>query len=323
LEVIPEEQDFAEREEGVQREQTSEARPVANEAYDPGDVIAGQFEVIERLGFGGFARVYRVRWIMNDREYALKVFRTSDSIDTVKREIKALQAVSHPRIVNVVWGGETSDGQGYIVSELLDGETLEAYATGEKWLSLAEAVRVAFELLEGLGAIHPDSQRIKDLEARGKAGEIEIEEYEELRALKGRGLVHRDIKPQNLLLTRRGIVLIDFGVASRVGDRVLTVRGTPPYQPPDIIPGADTWDVSPDLFAAGVVLYQLVCHEHPYQNWEPCLDQEPREPRQFRPELPAEFVEFLTRACAPRRQDRFATADEMRAALDTASTRLW
>ena len=97
------------------------------------------------------------------------------------------------------------------------------------------------------------------------------------------------------------------------------MRGTPPYQSPDIIPGAEAWDVSSDLFAAGVVLYLLVCHEHPYENWEPRLGRQPRDPRAFRTELPAEFADFLVKACAPERQERFVSASEMRAALKAAS----
>jgi ATP-dependent Lon protease len=302
-------------------EETSRQGSTIKDSYDPGDSIDGQFEVVERLGFGGFSQVYRVRRVIDgmtidDTEFALKIFRASDSAESVQREIKALRLISHPRIVKVIWSGKTADGQWYIVSELLQGETLEPYADGSKEMSLPAAATAISQLLEGLEAIHPDSERIEALEGLARAGEIDEDQFHQLRALKSSGLVHRDIKPHNVVLTDDGIVLIDFGIASRVGDRVLTTRGTLPYQSPDIIRGAEGWDVSADLFAAGVVLYRLVCQEHPYENWEPRLDRSPSDPREYRPELPPDFAAFLTKACAAHRQDRFKTAREMRAELE-------
>ena len=85
------------------------------------------------------------------------------------------------------------------------------------------------------------------------------------------GLIHRDIKPRNVMLTRAGAKLLDFNIASRVGDPVHTQSGTPPYQPPDA--GLTRWDVSTDLFAVGVLLYQLLCNgNHPYPNAMPVVD---------------------------------------------------
>jgi serine/threonine protein kinase len=89
--------------------------------------------------------------------------------------------------------------------------------------------------------------------------------------LTDKGLVHRDIKPLNVILIRKGAKLLDFNIASRVGDEVSTQSGAPPYQTPDV--NLTRWDVSPDLFAVWVVLYELLCDgEHPYRSgclWSP------------------------------------------------------
>ena len=96
-----------------------------------------------------------------------------------------------------------------------------------------EAVDVALDLLDALVAFHPDSARLKQLEAKRREGGLPEAESREWLELKDKGLVHRDIKPLNVMLTRTGAKLLDFNIASRVGDPVHTQSGTPPYQPPD------------------------------------------------------------------------------------------
>src|SRR5690606_3703649 len=106
------------------------------------------------------------------------------------------------------------------------------------------------------------------------------------------------------------------------GDPVKTVSGTPPYQPPDA--DLTRWDVSTDLFAVGVTLYELLCDgEHPYPHARPALDVEPRDPRQFPRDLNGELAELLVKACAPERGTRFQTAAGMGVALATARTTPW
>ena len=116
------------------------------------------------------------------------------------------------------------------------------------------------------------------------------------------------------MLARAGAKLLDFNIASRFGDPVHTQSGTPPYQPPDA--DLTRWDVSTDLFAVGVLLYQLLCNgNHPYPNAMPVADGAVTDPRTSRSDLGPDLAEFLVKACARPVSDRFSTATEMRLAL--------
>jgi uncharacterized protein (TIGR02653 family) len=281
--------------------------------YDVGDVIDDRFEVEAHLGDGGFSSVYRVRDRLEGVSRALKLFVTRGAEDALKREIGFLRLVDHPNVVRVIWADRTSDGQSYLVSELVEGKSLDDYVRGGEQLSDEEAVKAVLQLLDALAAIHPDQTRVDAL----RAGEISEDDLAELQELRHVGVVHRDVKPNNIILTARGIKLLDFNIASRVGDPVLTVSGTEPYQAPD----ADytNWDVSTDLFAAGVVLYELLCGAHPYEDDRPRIDAFPADPRRFRSDLPAGLATFLGKACAPDKELRFRSAREMRDALADAA----
>ncbi len=232
----------------------------------------------------------------------------------MRREINALRKVRHPHVVEVIWADRTPAGEWYLIMEYVEGESLENYTNGGNHLRDREAVDVALDVLDALSAIHPDAVRLDELEAKKRHGELTEAEFAEMQELAESGLVHRDIKPQNIILARHGAKLLDFNIASRVGDPVRTVSGTPPYQAPDV--DYTRWDVSTDLFAVGVTLYELLCNgEHPYPNGKPQLGEDVRDPLNIRPDLPKELADFLKQACAPYRQDRFNTAVDMRRAL--------
>ena len=256
--------------------------------YAVGDVIDGRFEILALLGQGGFSKVYRVRDDVEGEERALKLFDSAEGYEAVRREIAALRKIHHRNVVEVFWAGKTTAGDWYLITEFVDGESLEQFVSGKRRLRDREAVDVALDLLDALVAFHPDAA--------------------------GNGLVHRDIKPLNVMLTRTGAKLLDFNIASRVGDPIHTQSGTPPYQPPDA--GLTRWDVSTDLFAVGVLLYQLLCDgRHPFPNAMPAVDGQVIDPRTIRSDLNPELAGFLIKACAPAKPDRFATAAQMLAAL--------
>jgi Protein tyrosine and serine/threonine kinase len=282
--------------------------------YAVGDVFDGRFEILQVIGQGGFSKVYRVRDEVEDEERALKVFSSAAGYQAVRREIGALRKIRHPHVIEVFWAGQTSDGEWYLITEFIDGESLDQFVTGNRRLRDREAVDVALDLLDALVAFHPDAARLNQLDDKRRDGDLSDAESREWTDLQDKGLVHRDIKPLNVILTRTGAKLLDFNIASRVGDPVHTQSGTPPYQPPDA--GSDRWDVSTDLFAVGVLLYQLLGDgQHPYPNAMPMVGVPVIDPRTIRPDLGPDLAAFLLQACAPARADRFATAAEMQLTL--------
>jgi len=282
--------------------------------YAVGDILEGRFEILDVLGQGGFSKVYRVRDDVEGEERALKLFDSAAGYEAVRREIGALRKIRHPHVVEVFWAGKTDVGDWYLITEFIDGESLDEFVTGKRRLRDREAVDVALDLLDALVAFHPDSGRLKQLDAKRREGGLPEAESREWMELKDKGLVHRDIKPLNVMLTRTGAKLLDFNIASRVGDPVHTQSGTPPYQPPDA--GLDRWDVSTDLFAVGVLLYRLLCNGlHPFPNARPIAGIPVTDPRTIRFDLNPGLAEFLIKACAPAGVDRFSTAADMRLAL--------
>lgn len=289
--------------------------------YTVGDMIDDRFEVLDILGQGGFSRVYRVRDELEGEERAFKLFDNAAGYEAVRREIAALRKVDHPNVVKVYWADKTQAGDWYLITEFIDGESLDEYVTGKKRLRDREAVDVALDVLDALVAIHPDAVRIGELEAKGREGQLSESEYAEWMELQDKGLVHRDIKPLNVMLTRTGAKLLDFNIASRVGEEVKTLSGTPPYQPPDA--NLTRWDVSTDLFAVGVMLYELLCDgNHPYPGRKPTVGLKPTDPLSIRPDLSPQLAQFLMKACAPDRNERYSSAREMHKALcDLRTTR--
>jgi serine/threonine protein kinase len=269
--------------------------------YAVGDVLEGRFEILGVLGEGGFSKVYRVRDDVEGAERALKLFDNAAGYAAVLREIGALRKIHHRNVVEVFWADKTSVGDWYLITEFIDGESLDEFVTGTRRLPDREAVAVALDLLDALVAFHP-SERLKELDTKRREEALSEAEYHEWRELTDNGLVHRDIKPLNVILTRT------------VGDSVRTQSGTPPYQPPDA--DLTRWDVSTDLFAVSVLLYQLLCDgQHPYPNSRPMVDEPVIDPRAFRPDLNPALAEFLIKACASANADRFSTAAEMQLAL--------
>jgi hypothetical protein len=275
-------------------------------AGDPlvGSTIAGRFEVIERLGQGGMGTVYRARHRFLDREVALKLLRpeVSDAPDVVarfEREAMAAAKIGHPNIVHVEDCGRLDDGRVYLSMELLEGVPLSSAIASEA-LSLGAAVDVAVEVCAGLAAAH---------EA---------------------GIVHRDMKADNIFLQPGGgVKILDFGIAKVSGSLVQTnltqtgtVFGTPNYMSPEQALGK-TVDHRSDVYSLGVLLYEMLTGGVPFvaETFMGVLTQHVTEPvpapRERAPErsIPAELEAVVLRAMAKDVDDRYVDISAMQAAL--------
>jgi len=296
-------------EEAASVQMGSRAQEAAEPAlFDIGDVIDQKYQVQKRLEAGGSGRVYKVFDGIFEYVYALKLFESTNlSLENLKREVQSLKDLDHPNIVKVItWGKLAQTGRFYLVSEFVEGEDLFRYTTPEQRLPVREAVKVILDLLDALAFIHPNVDRIEELRKRVEISEITQAEYEEFQELKNEGLLHRDIKPANLMLTPDGLKLIDFNIAARVRDAGATYVGTPGYMLPEV--GIDEWRTDGDLFATGIVLYELVTGHHPYTDRKPNAGEQPTDPRIFNPDLSTSFAELLLRAVSCSSQLRYKSA---------------
>lgn len=254
-----------------------------------GDKI-GDYVIHQILGKGGYSRVFKVKHQLQGKYYALKLFHESVNANSVIDEYNALVGLEHHNIVKFVWNGETPNGQFYTLMEFLEGENLSTYSRTDAKLPVYRVYQIAKDILSALVSMQSLDKPI----------------------------LHRDIKPQNIIWdNEKRFVLIDFNVASVVDDNQDFV-GTNPYLAPDLI--ADgykvNWDKSADTFALGITLYELICKEYPWTPKKmPVLSIDPVNPKEFEPRISDAFAEFLSQAINPRSAKRFSNAQEMLDAL--------
>jgi serine/threonine protein kinase len=264
----------------------------------------GHYRMLEFLGKGGMGVVYRAQDSILGREVALKFLlhgiTNQASIERFRREARAAAAINHPNICTVYEIGE-HEKLPYIAMELLDGETVEDKIKG-KPMQLRTVLNWAIQIADALKAAH------------------------------ARGIVHRDVKPTNLFVTRRGQAkVLDFGLAklrlpepgAPSPDRTLTpttlpgiAMGTPAFMSPEQVRG-DELDARTDLFSFGVVLYQMVTRRRPFGGSNAAevaasiLRDKPESPIQMNPELPRSLERIITKALEKRRDIRYQSAADL------------
>ncbi len=265
----------------------------------------GRYEILELLGRGGQAAVYRAYDPTMQREVAIKVLTATAGVDEkarqrFEREAHTIAALEHPHIVPVYDFGAYDDGL-YIVMRLMKGGTLgDRLARGP--LNPAEALEVVRPIAAALDAAHK------------------------------RGIVHRDIKPGNILFDEYGAAyLSDFGIA-RLGDATASltgsslILGTPHYMSPEQIQGKVPLDGRSDVYALGALLFQMLTGHVPYEGDTPAqaLVKHLQEPiprlASYRPELPEVYQAIIDRAMAKDREARYPTAGALAADLEAAVT---
>jgi serine/threonine protein kinase len=259
----------------------------------------GPYEVLRLLGAGGMAAVYAAR-APGGPEVALKVIARELAAGTrtarFEREVESAARLDHPGCVRLLDRGVTRDGTPYLVTEKLAGPTLRH--TLARPFSIAQVVRCGTELCDALAHAH------------------------------GRGVLHRDIKPENIMFRGPGrgggVVLIDFGLARLRDHAPLTAVGTclgsPSYLAPERLLER-VCDERADIYAVGVVLYEILCGRPPFLGGDPLaigrqhVLELPPPVRELRPAAPAALAAIIHRALEKAPDERFARAETMAAAL--------
>jgi hypothetical protein len=271
-------------------------------------LTVGNWRLERLLGAGGMGRVYLGVQPAIGARVAVKVLAHELSGDprAVERffaEARAVNLIHHENIVDVLDLAQLPDGRPYIVMEYLAGITLGAAIAHPQPVPLGTLARLTAEVLDALAAVH------------------------------AAGVVHRDLKPDNVFVTPAGRAkVLDFGLAKLVSSDVRltrsgTVVGTPAYMSPEQV-GDEALDGRSDLYSVGVMLYQAATGRLPFETrvafamFQHHRETPPPAPRAARPELPAAYEAVILRALAKAPADRFASAHEMAAALTAAAAGL-
>ena len=266
-----------------------------------GKLLDNRYEILEIIGTGGMARVYKARCHRLNRLVAIKILREDLAQDAEFRrrfhdESQAVAMLSHPNIVAVYDVSRSSDLE-YIVMELIDGITLKQYMQkkGNK-LNWREALHFITQIVKALGHAH------------------------------SRGIIHRDIKPHNIMVLRDGSVKVaDFGIArvASGGHSTLTQEalGSVHYISPEQARGSHI-DARSDLYSAGVVLYEMITGRLPFEGDTPVsvaiqhINSIPLSPRELDPTIPEALEAITMKAMAPNPDNRYPSADAMLADLE-------
>ncbi|MFN6122411.1 MAG: protein kinase domain-containing protein, partial [Actinomycetes bacterium] len=253
-----------------------------------GAMFGDRWLLQQKLGGGASGTVWKALDTNFNVVVALKIYEHADAGDEVQREYQALYDVWHPGVVRIRDGLKVG-GKWALASEFLDGATLRAAVVpGNEPLSWDAAATITMKLLSALQAVHPPMPRILALTVKS---DLTDDEQIELARLRSRGMVHRDVKPENVVLVAdRGPVLVDFGLAA--AGPAGAPGGTPQYRPPGIAFEGSNPDL--DLFAVGVMLHEMLTGRHPYTDSDPIGGT-----LQIAPELETPIAALLGRACSP------------------------
>ncbi|HTW12291.1 MAG TPA: protein kinase, partial [Solirubrobacteraceae bacterium] len=264
--------------------------------------LGGRYRLEEQIGSGGMSTVYRAVDETLQRSVAVKVMNRevaseSEQLERFRREARAVAQISHPNVVGVIDAGD-DDGRPYIVFEYVEGETLKQRIRRLGRLPVPEAVAYAIEIARALGAAH------------------------------ARHIVHRDVKPQNVLIDDQGTAKVtDFGIARSLEEQGLTddgrVLGTTDYVSPEQALGKAVTCQS-DLYSLGIVLYEMLTGELPYSAETQVavamkhVREELPDVRVKRPEVSAALAAIVETATAKRLQDRYGDDVELITDLEEA-----
>ena len=271
-----------------------------------GEVLADRYELEELVGTGGMSSVFRAHDRLLDRKVALKILHQHYSddeeyVERFRREARAVATLSHPNIVTVIDRGE-QEGRQFIVFEYVDGENLKDLVEREGPLGVREAIQLTLQVARGLAFAH------------------------------GQGLVHRDVKPQNVLLDGDGRAKVtDFGIAHAVDVDGMTITGTimgtSNYIAPEQARGQPV-DEQTDVYSLGCVLYELLAGEVPFEGdtFVAVAMKHVNDPvpsiRQVRPDVPPRLDWAIQRAMAKDHRERFESMADLAGELEACHEEL-
>lgn len=273
----------------------------------PGDLISGKYRLVRHIGDGGMGTVFEARHEFLGTQVALKFLhpelaRRQGLASRFLQEAKVSASIQSPHVTRVTDVDQTPEGAPYLVMELLKGESLQQYLDRRHKLPQAQAVDFALQIAAGLEAAH------------------------------GIGVVHRDLKPDNVFITPVGggplLKLLDFGIAKlKTGEyqkgltRPGAIMGTPEYMAPEQLYAADQVDHRADLFSLGAILYEMLTGHRPAYGTDPSAivaqiaTGQVRRLTTLEPSVPEGLADVVHRAIAADRNHRFASAADLRVAL--------
>lgn len=271
-----------------------------------GTILGGRYEILEEIGKGGMAHVYKAHCRLLNRTVAVKVLRGDleggdEFIERFNTEAQSAAGLTHPNIVSIYDVGEDK-GCHYIVMEYIDGITLKEYIKKKGKIPCREAAYIAEQICAALEAAHE------------------------------KNIVHRDIKPHNIMITSDNRVKVtDFGIARastnatmQVGDSIL---GSVHYISPEQARGGYV-DCKSDIYSLGIVLYEMLTGKVPFESDSPVavamkhLEERPVPPCEIDPEIPAELQEIVMKAISKETRNRYQTITSMKSDLEAIMPRL-
>lgn len=260
-----------------------------------GKRLDGRYEIVSHIGEGGMADVYKAVDILDKKNVAVKILKkefaeNEEFLRRFRNESKAIAVLSHPNIVKIYDVGFTEKLQ-FIVMEYIDGITLREYIDSQRVLTWKDAVHFIVQILRALQHAH------------------------------NRGIVHRDIKPQNIMLFTDGTIkVMDFGIAKFARDQSRTATdqaiGTVHYISPEQARG-DVTDEKSDIYSVGVMFYEMLTGRKPFDTDNPVsiavmhMQSYAKRPRSIKPDIPLALEEIIMRAMEKDAENRYQTASDM------------
>ena len=265
-----------------------------------GSTFAGRYEIIEELGKGGMGKVYRVEDKKIKEEIALKLIKPEIASDkkTIERfsnELRMARKISHRNVCRMFDLGE-AEGTHYITMEYVPGEDLKSFIRRVGQLPVGKTISIAKQVCEGLSEAH----RL--------------------------GVVHRDLKPQNIMIDKEGNArIMDFGIARSVKGKGITgagvMIGTPEYMSPEQVEGKEI-DQRSDIYSLGVNLYEMVTGQVPFEGDTPFTigvkhkSEEPQDPKELNAQIPDDLNRVILRCMEKDKENRYQSAGELRSELE-------